>query len=941
MRLEGDTGREKLVDAVVSGVMNADDRELAEEAAAAGEDIADAAASLRARFLERVAAARVRAVANQDTATSDIAEGDGVDDDCPRAIGRYPILRRLGAGGMGVVYAAYDELLDRRLAIKVLHDHVWDVDGRRRERLLREAQAMARVAHPNLITVHEVGTAGEQLFVAMEFVPGPTLREWLAIKQRSWTEVVPVFRQIADGLAALHDAGLVHRDVKPSNVLIGDDGRVRVLDLGLAASGSEKMLEAVGTADLSSSSSSSSSAINRIEGPLTRTGERLGTPAYMSREQHLGLELTPASDIFSLCVALYEALYGIHPFLAATFHELQSNVMAGRIAPPSNSSSVPAWLHALVVRGLAPDPKDRPPSMRALSTELGKDPTRARRRWIGSLATAACAGLVGVFVAQAQTPSRSPICDAGEAAVAEVWNTDRAAQVRAAMLATKQPYASALADRVTDALDVYAGDWAVARDRICHEHARGDHSDEMLDARMACLDRRRQALAETVTILADADVEVVEHAGQMTAKLPRLQACDDLERFLADDGRPRDPALATAFANLESRLVRAEALANAGRTEESIGIAREVATAAEAIEQPSLVAGALLGEARASILQFDRSANGRLLGRALELSITHGLNTLAAEAMIRRLYERGLASGGSEAALADVPIAKAMLVRAGDDPELRALLFTNVGAIHVAAGQRELAREAFASSLSINERLYGDDHLELAVSLANLGMLTADAATRSALHQRMIDIYERRLGPDHPRTLDARLLAAFHTADPELASAALQQLCPRFRAIDELRFAGECELERGRIELARGRLDLARPAFERARELLDDDERRVLLDGYLALGSADPHAAIAALRQLIEAVDARQDGGDWWVRLDQAERRLLLARLRLQSGTPAAAVVELEQAIVDLQAIANQAQPIERDRLLASAQAVLAEALAASESADPNKRLPP
>src|SRR5690606_23731319 len=159
--------------------------------------------------------------------------------DCPRSIGRYPILRRLGAGGMGVVYAAYDDILDRRLAIKVLHDHVWDIDGRRRERLLPEAQAMARVTHPNVDTVHEVGTADDQLFVAMEFVAGPTLREWLATGTRSWRQVVAVFRQIADGLAALHQAGLVHRDVKPTNVLIGEDGRVRVLDLGLAATSNE------------------------------------------------------------------------------------------------------------------------------------------------------------------------------------------------------------------------------------------------------------------------------------------------------------------------------------------------------------------------------------------------------------------------------------------------------------------------------------------------------------------------------------------------------------------------------------------------------------------------------------------------------------------------------------------------------------------------------
>jgi tRNA A-37 threonylcarbamoyl transferase component Bud32 len=923
--------RPQLADVVVSGVLQADDQELAEEAAAAGEDLREAAASLRERFLERVAAARARAEAAPDDEATLVEREPtigplerGEELESPRSIGRYPLLRRLGAGGMGVVYAAYDEILDRRIAIKILHEHVWDIDGRRRERLLREAQAMARITHPNVITVHEVGTAGEQLFVAMEFVAGPTLREWLATKQPSWQQVVAVFRQVADGLAAVHEAGLVHRDVKPSNVLIGDDGRVRVLDLGLAAAGDEELIES--TVALLETSSS----FNRIGGPLTKTGERVGTPAYMSREQFLGFELTPASDIFSLSVALYEALHGTHPFMAETYHELQGNVMAGRIVPPSSSSTVPAWLHALVVQGLAADPKERPASMRALSDALGQAPKGVRRRWIGGLATVACAALVGVLVAKAQSPVAAPSCDGGALAIATVWDADRAAQIEAAVLATRRPYASALAERVSQALDEYAGDWAAASDRACHEHARGEHSDALLDARVACLDRSRQALAETVEILADADANVIDHAGQMIAKLPRLGACDDLSRLL----KPAiDPAIAPAIAELETRLVRAEALANAGRTDESTTIARAVAAEAEQLEQPSLVTRALLGEARASILQFERGGLGVLLGHALEIAIEHDLDALAAEAMIRRLYVRGLNNGGSEAALADVPIAEAMLARAGDDPELRALLFNNVGAIHAAAGDREAAREAFARSLTINERLYGEQHLELAVSLANLGMLTPDPVTRSALHQRMIDIYARRLGPDHPRTLDAQLLAAFHTADPELASLAFERLCPRFRAIGELRFTGECELERGRIELARGRLEVALQAFKAARAQLDDDSRRVLLDAYLALGAEDPHASIEQLRELIASVDAGRDDANWWVRLEQAERRLLLARLLLRSDAAAAAVEQLERALVDLEAIASQAQPIERDRLLAAVQATLAWALAASEPA--------
>jgi eukaryotic-like serine/threonine-protein kinase len=212
-------------------------------------------------------------------------------------------------------------------------------------------------------------------------------------------------------------------------------------------------------------------------------------------------------------------------------------------------------------------------------------------------------------------------------------------------------------------------------------------------------------------------------------------------------------------------------------------------------------------------------------------------------------------------------------------------------------------------------------------------MLTADPVTRSSLHQRMIAIYEQRLGPDHPRTLDARMLAAFHTADPEQAGAAFEQLCPRFLAIEEPGFAGDCELEHGRIEIARGRLEPARRAFAAARERLDDPRRRVLLDAYVSLGDADSRAAIDRLRELI-ASDDQQAGEDWWVRIEQAERRWVLAQLLMQANAPAAAVVELERALVDLDAIAEQAQPLERARLLASVEATLAMALSTSASGD-------
>src|SRR5262245_37690244 len=206
---------------------------------------------------------------------------------------------------MGVVYAAYDPELDRRVALKLLHAG-GSVEARKR--LLREAQAMARLAHPNVIAVHDVGTWGDEVFVAMEFVEGPTLAERVRDEEPGWREVLDLYLQAGEGLAAAHVAGIVHRDFKPQNALVGRDGRVRVLDFGLArGTGALPPREAEEGPD-------SGAAPGLLVTPLTRSGSRMGTPAYMSPEQFEGLPADELSDQFSFCVALYEALYGERPF---------------------------------------------------------------------------------------------------------------------------------------------------------------------------------------------------------------------------------------------------------------------------------------------------------------------------------------------------------------------------------------------------------------------------------------------------------------------------------------------------------------------------------------------------------------------------------------------------------------------------------------------------
>ncbi|MBA3547636.1 MAG: serine/threonine protein kinase, partial [Nannocystis sp.] len=288
------------------------------------------------------------------------------------AIGRYMVLGRLGAGAMGVVYAAYDPELDRKVALKLLHPRGHSsLDSRLR--LMREAKALARLSHPNVVAVHDVGTYAERVFLAMEFVDGKTLGAWLKEQPQPWEQVVAVMRKAGEGLAAAHVAGLVHRDFKPDNVLIARDGRVRVLDFGLARSASETgSVEDLGPEAAMVASVSGSRRVHaELEAAqLTRTGAMVGTPAYMSPEQHLGRGADPRSDQFSFCVTLYQALYGVRPFAGERISGLAFQVLQGKIGPPPAGSAVPARVRRVVLRGLSANPDDRYDSMPALLAAL-------------------------------------------------------------------------------------------------------------------------------------------------------------------------------------------------------------------------------------------------------------------------------------------------------------------------------------------------------------------------------------------------------------------------------------------------------------------------------------------------------------------------------------------------------------------------------------------
>jgi serine/threonine protein kinase/predicted Zn-dependent peptidase len=304
----------------------------------------------------------------------------------PIRIGRYTIVRTLGAGGMGVVYEAYDADLDRAVALKVLRTEL-DRDPERRDWLMREAKALAKLSHPNVVHVYEVGRHEEQVYLAMELVAGQTFRDWVDDDALAWSEIVAKYVQAGHGLIAAHEAGVVHRDFKPDNVLLGKDGRARVLDFGLARPDLDTTTHEIEVAE-------SSSADGEYDDP-TMTATIVGTPAYMDPQRLMGYRADHSSDQFAFCVALYEALHGRRPYEGASSIELLESMREGALAPSKGKRGRVPWrLHEAITRGLAFSPGDRHTDMRALVSALERAARKPRVGWMSLAGVAAAAAVV-------------------------------------------------------------------------------------------------------------------------------------------------------------------------------------------------------------------------------------------------------------------------------------------------------------------------------------------------------------------------------------------------------------------------------------------------------------------------------------------------------------------------------------------------------------------
>jgi len=803
----------------------------------------------------------------------------------PERVGRYVILSMLGEGGMGVVLEAFDPELDRRVAIKLLHPLRGSVNASRR--LLREAQVMARLSHPNVVQVHDAGELGTSVFVAMELVRGQTMRAWMRATKPHWREVVAKFIEAGRGLAAAHDAGIVHRDFKPDNMLIGADGRVRVADFGLANVAFSRDPEAADPAP-------------RAEGllPITATGAVMGTPMYMAPEQHAGLPVGPAADQFGFCVALHEAVFGRRPFAGHRSHEIAQSVLAGEFTAPPMVPAEQRWVLEVVRRGVAVDPERRFASFRELLAALDRDPSARRRLWRNRLAAAGLVAASGVAALRASTEP----CTGGRASIEQVWSSEARADLVRSVDAEAQGRASAL----VSTLDRYAERWGAAHRDTCLAHRRDELSSDLLDRSMACLLRRRAAIAKILDLVHDGGPAVRAGATAAAAALPAISECSDPESVDLRIPRPADPSEAAAIEAGRVRLVEAEVLHHAGDVDVALPELAEVASQAEALGATPLSAEVALSRGRLALDRMDQGEAADAFAEAAILGVEAGLDRIAAEALIRKLYVDASRSTEPARVLEDAPMARAQLRRAGEPAALAALLANNLGVIHGLVGDRALARAAFTEALELGDHDDANPGDVAGIAL-NLALLTPDADRREALFDRAAALLRDRLGPDHLMLLEIEARRAETTAALDLATLRTRAVCDAFdaRVPDDLAQRHQCRwrlaalLDEGEAvtaaiaELDRGLADLDAPVAEIDAEYVA--AQRSKTRGHRAVLAGDPDAAIAELDRARAALAPHASAP--WIALELADVDRLTGRALLALGRDAQARARLEAAL--------------------------------------------
>ena len=694
----------------------------------------------------------------------------------PVTIGRYQVRECIGAGAMGRVFRAYDPDLGRDVAVKLLHRLERDTIAR----LVREARAMAALSHPNVVTAYDIGTQGGDVFVAMELVEGQDLASWIKDGEHEWREVVGLFIDAARGLAAAHDAGLVHRDFKPSNAFVGDDGRVRVLDFGLARLGSEVVLPSI---DDSGESTISQAPLGE---DITSAGAIVGTPLYLAPEVEAGSSATAASDQYAFCLSLYQALYGVFPFSWRSREELVRKKWLRQVDPQPKGRNVPRRLLALCRRGMQSNPEARWPSMHAVEHALEQMVERDRRPVVaaGLVAISAVSGSAWVL-------GEAEPCEGAEREAESVWSEEARDSLAARMELGGTPHT----DSVVSRLDEHFTAWQTARVESCRAPE--------ADRDRACLQRQLRSSAAILDVLLGSNRSELMQAPDLLRSLPDPSACSDPET--AGVLEP-PPELADEAGRVSAATTRANALVHLGRVDEAHAVLdrdlpptlRFCPSQAEAAMSRGLIAHS---RGRYDVAQ-------ETFERAYHLAVSCGYHRIAfaSARMVLALvsevpldveigeqwYRHAQASldrieppMGAQASL--LLLRAPVLVRLGRsaealtaaeravslletrEPDRHAFLgdaYSALAFVHDALGDATAERAATESALRHHEAAFGTVHPQVGVDLYNLAgidLVADDFDSSIEPLKRSVEILRETLGPDHFYTLAAAArLAGLH-----------------------------------------------------------------------------------------------------------------------------------------------------------------------------------
>jgi tetratricopeptide (TPR) repeat protein/predicted Ser/Thr protein kinase len=757
-----------------------------------------------------------------------IALDDDHEADC---VGRYVLRRVLGRGGMGVVYEAVDPDLQRVVALKVLRPGLEDVQ----QRLLGEAEAMAKLSHPNVVTIFDVGRTKDRVFIVMELVQGGSLRPWLARERQPLHAVLDVFTQAGEGLAAAHEAGLVHRDFKPENVFISDDRRVRVGDFGLAVSC----------------------------GMATTAGE--GSAGYMAPEQRNGQQVDARSDQYSFCVALGEAV-------------------------KASKARAPRWLLNAVSRGTKENPSDRFPTMVALLAALQAGRRRARLWKIGvPTAVGVGAAIAGFVLWAGHGGSPTPaLCHVGDVSLTVVWSPEVAKRVERAFRESGSPIGEGTWRRTDRVLGQYAKDWESARRRICEEGSgvRGEDAVVLLDRKADCLSDRLGILRAVVAGLENADAPTLEKAPAMLQLLPRVSACEDINQIA--QLAPPPPAEKRASVDaVRSKLAEASATIASGRYPAGLAGAKGAWEEANATGYFPVMAEAYLWVG----IAHGRLGNTRESGEAFEQAVSAATagqaRAIAVRAWIELMHFVGFEGKRYDDGYRYAEYAKAALEAMPGAIELEVERLAWLRAMLLDQKRYEEALVASQQELTLVERrLEGSEH-RLAVALdGRAGVLSGQCKARDALEpqERACEILEAQLGDPHPQlALCLGNLAGLHAklGDHGRALPIKQRALSMFALLPgHPNHVGMAHRNMVRSLIALGRIEEAKAELQSAIPLSASPSAMVavtVLRGEIHLREGK---ASAAIEDFSSAVDKTQSASA----SRQLEPLLLLAKANMALG---------------------------------------------------------